>query len=148
MSANPCTVAHEVLLSMGFSWQKYLCRLRFRSPGDLPDPGIKLGSPPLQADSLPSEPSSDGKFKVRAVQFYMITSKSQRMTDNLINQRAKQFEHPLDKRGWASNPNYLRDAQLSRHQMDIKTTKWYHYTYIQMTKWGTLAWLCIDCWSN
>ena len=26
------------------------------SPGDLPYPGIKPGSPPLQADSLPSEP--------------------------------------------------------------------------------------------
>ena len=26
------------------------------SPGDLPDPGIKLGSPALQADSLLSEP--------------------------------------------------------------------------------------------
>ena len=26
------------------------------SPGDLPNPGIKPGSPVLQADSLPSEP--------------------------------------------------------------------------------------------
>ena len=26
------------------------------SPGDLPDPGIELGSPALQADSLPAEP--------------------------------------------------------------------------------------------
>ena len=26
------------------------------SPEDLPDPGIELGSPTLQADSLPSEP--------------------------------------------------------------------------------------------
>ena len=28
----------------------------FSSPGDLPNPGIKPGSPALQADSLPSEP--------------------------------------------------------------------------------------------
>ena len=28
----------------------------FSSPGDLLDPGIKPGSPALQADSLPSEP--------------------------------------------------------------------------------------------
>ena len=28
----------------------------FSSPGDLPDPGIKPGSPTLQADSLPTEP--------------------------------------------------------------------------------------------
>ena len=27
----------------------------FPSPGDLPNPGIKLGSPELQADSLPAE---------------------------------------------------------------------------------------------
>ena len=27
----------------------------FPSPGDPPDPGIKLGSPALQADSLPAE---------------------------------------------------------------------------------------------
>ena len=29
--------------------------LPFPSPGDLPDPRIKLGSPALQADSLPTE---------------------------------------------------------------------------------------------
>ena len=28
----------------------------FPSPGDLPNPGIKLRSPSLQADSLPAEP--------------------------------------------------------------------------------------------
>ena len=28
----------------------------FSSPGDLPDPGIKLEFPALKADSLPSEP--------------------------------------------------------------------------------------------
>ena len=27
----------------------------FPSPSDLPDPGIELGSPALQADSLPTE---------------------------------------------------------------------------------------------
>ena len=27
----------------------------FPSPGDLPNPGIELGSPALQADSLPTE---------------------------------------------------------------------------------------------
>ena len=31
-------------------------RLPFPSPGDLPDPGLKHGSPALQVDSLPSEP--------------------------------------------------------------------------------------------
>ena len=35
------------------------------SPGDLPDPGIKPGSPSLQEDSLLSEPA--GKFGQRAL---------------------------------------------------------------------------------
>ena len=41
---------------MEFSQQKDQSGLPFPSPGDLPDPGIKPGSPRLQADSLPSEP--------------------------------------------------------------------------------------------
>ena len=35
-----------------FSRQGYWNGLPFPSPGDLPDPGIKSGSPELQADSL------------------------------------------------------------------------------------------------
>ena len=41
---------------MGFSRQEYWNGLPFSSPGDLADLGIKLRSPTLQADSLPSEP--------------------------------------------------------------------------------------------
>ena len=37
---------------MGFSKQEYWSGLPFPSPEDLPDPGIKLRSPALQADSL------------------------------------------------------------------------------------------------
>ena len=53
------SVAHRLPLSMEFSRQEYCSGLPFPSPGDLPDPGIKLASPALQADSLPSE--SPGK---------------------------------------------------------------------------------------
>ena len=42
---------------MTFSGQEYWSGLPFPSPGDLPDPGIELGSPTVQADSLPSKPS-------------------------------------------------------------------------------------------
>ena len=45
-------VAHQAPLSMGFSKQEYWSGLPFPSPGDLPDPGIKLGSLTLEADSL------------------------------------------------------------------------------------------------
>ena len=54
--AAPWTVAYQAPLSMGFSRQEYWSGLPFPSPGDLPDPGIKPGSPALQADALTSEP--------------------------------------------------------------------------------------------
>jgi len=41
---------------MGFSRQEYWSGLPFPSPGDLRNPGVKPGSPTLQADALPSEP--------------------------------------------------------------------------------------------
>ena len=40
---------------MEFFRQEYWSGLPFPFPGDLPDPGIKPGSPSLQADSLLSE---------------------------------------------------------------------------------------------
>ena len=52
---------------MGFSRQEYWSGLPFPSPRDLPDPSIKLGSPALQADSLPSEPLE--KSNSRVIQF-------------------------------------------------------------------------------
>ena len=54
--ATPWTVACQAPLFMGFSRQEYWSGLTCPPPGDLPDPGIKPRSPPLQADSLPSEP--------------------------------------------------------------------------------------------
>ena len=52
-SWTPWTVARQAPLSMGFSRQESWSGLPFPPPGDLPDPGIKLGSPALQVDSLP-----------------------------------------------------------------------------------------------
>ena len=54
--ATPWTAEHQAPLSMGCSRQEYWNGLPFPSLGDLPDPGIELGSPALQADSLPSKP--------------------------------------------------------------------------------------------
>ena len=51
------TVVRQAPLSMGFSRQEHWSGLPFPSPGDLPHPWIELGSPALQANSLPSEPS-------------------------------------------------------------------------------------------
>ena len=49
------TTARQAPLSMGFSRQEYWSGLPFPSPGDLPNPGIELRSPALQADSLWTE---------------------------------------------------------------------------------------------
>jgi len=47
------TVVPQAPPSMGFSRQEYWSELPFSSPGDLPDQGIELASPALQADSVP-----------------------------------------------------------------------------------------------
>ena len=54
--ATPWTVAYQAPPSMGFSRQEYWSGLPFPSPEDLPNPGIKPGSPAFQADTLSSEP--------------------------------------------------------------------------------------------
>ena len=54
-SAIPGTVARQAPLSMEFSRQEYWSMLPFPSPGALPHPGIKSGSPVLQVGSLPAE---------------------------------------------------------------------------------------------
>ena len=50
-----CSLPGSSLL--GSSGKEYWSGLPFHSPKDLPDPGIEPGSPALQADSSPSEPS-------------------------------------------------------------------------------------------
>ena len=57
--ATPWTVAHQAPPSMGFSRQEYCSGMPFSSPGEIPDPGIKPGSPALQASALPSEPPGE-----------------------------------------------------------------------------------------
>ena len=45
LSGTSWTVAHQACLSMGFPRQEYWRGLPLPSPGDLPNPGIKPGSP-------------------------------------------------------------------------------------------------------
>ena len=49
---------------MGFSRQEYWSGVPFPSPGDLPGPGIELGSPTLQADALLSEPPGKSVYLI------------------------------------------------------------------------------------
>ena len=58
---TPWTVACQAPLSTKFSRQEYWRGLPFPSPGNLPDLGVKSGSPALQVDSLPSKPPKKKK---------------------------------------------------------------------------------------
>ena len=57
--ATPWAVGCQAPLSMGFPRQEYCRGLPFRSPGDLPDPGIELASlvsPALAGGWFTTEP--------------------------------------------------------------------------------------------
>ena len=45
--STPWTAAHQAFLSMGFSRQEHWSGSPCLPPGDLPNPGIKPGSPAL-----------------------------------------------------------------------------------------------------
>ena len=54
--ATPWTVAHSGSSVHGILQARILEWLPFPPPGDLPNPGIELGSPALQTDALSVEP--------------------------------------------------------------------------------------------
>ena len=56
LQQTPQTLTLQAPLSMGFSRLEYWSGLPFPPPGYLPNPGIKPGSPALQADPLLPEP--------------------------------------------------------------------------------------------
>ena len=70
--ATPWTGAYKTPPSMEFSRQEYWSGLPFPSAGDLPEPGIKSGSPALQADTLPSEPPDKLKSNIRSIQSVLV----------------------------------------------------------------------------
>ena len=63
----PLTVAYQAPPSMGFSRQECCSGLPFPSPGDLPNPGIKPGSPAQQADALSFEPPGKTLFSISRI---------------------------------------------------------------------------------
>ena len=68
------SVARQAPLSMKLSRQGHRSGLPCPSPGDLPDPGVRLRSPSGQADSLPLEPPrklpANEKEEVKSVQIW------------------------------------------------------------------------------
>ena len=57
--AIPRPGARQAPLSMGFSRQEHWSELPFPSPGDLPEPRIKLRSAALQVNVLLFEPTGN-----------------------------------------------------------------------------------------
>ena len=53
---TPQPVAHQTLLSMGYSWQEYWSELPFLPPGDLPNTGMEPASLYWQVDFLALRP--------------------------------------------------------------------------------------------
>ena len=53
---TPWTIALQVPLAMGLSWQEYWSGLTFSTAEDLPDPEIKLMSPALAGRFFTTEP--------------------------------------------------------------------------------------------
>ena len=61
---TPWTVAYQAPTSMGLSRQEYWSGLPFPSPGDLPNPGIKPGSPAFQADACKTKGQHDNSVLI------------------------------------------------------------------------------------
>ena len=95
---------------MGLCRQEYWSGLPFPSPGNLPDPGIKPGSPALQAEALPSAPSgkSISFLELSNIQYDLVPSFAYAAVDCLqglcvtqvvnVQGTERQMEVPKDPR--------------------------------------------------
>ena len=128
-SATPWTVAHQASPSMGFSRQENWSGLSFPSPGDLPDPGIKPGSPALQAAALPSEspgnPYSIIKMQVRG---HILQEHSSVLAQllSILSSRTRAYFHPLSAPITALRNqcyNSLMTLTLARHGLYLCTQR-------------------------
>ena len=75
-------------LCIGFSRREYWSGLPFPSPGDLPDPGIKPGSPALQADSLLSESLEEATLNQNLLS-ETLSTKSKRMGIRFLDSKTQ-----------------------------------------------------------
>ena len=85
--ATPWTVACQAPLFIGFLRQEYWSGLPFPSPGDLPNPGLKLTSPALAGRFFTPEPP--GKHNYNIID-------TRRMNERDMNERKIFFMFPLD----------------------------------------------------
>ena len=91
--ATPWTMTLQAPLCMGFSRQEYWSGLPCPPLGHLPNPGVKPGSPTLQADSLPSEPPGKSKNTgVGSLSLLQGIFPTQELNRGLLNCREILFE--------------------------------------------------------
>ena len=79
---------------MGFSREEYWSGLPFPSPGDLPNPAIKPGSPTVEADALTSKPSGTKEDLGVGCDYGRLLGKAQQTRINLLC-RFKLMPSPL-----------------------------------------------------
>ena len=115
-SATPWIAGHQAPLSMRFSRQGYWSGSSCLSPGDLPKPGIKLGSPELQTDSLLTE--LQGKPFVLHGSLISNSSKAERLLLNQI---------PISLGGNIASPDPA-DSKLTTFPVLPPLLQWVHPT--------------------
>ena len=91
---NPWAVASQAPLSRGFSRQEYWSGLPFPSPGNLSDPGIKLGSTALARGLFTTEPPGKPEQLNRVKYAHIVVESSYRTLFILQNWHST---HPLNK---------------------------------------------------
>ena len=110
--ATPWTVAYKTPLSMKFSRQEYWSGLPFPSPGDLPNPGIKPGSPALLEDSLLISLVAQTVKRLPAVWETWIRSLD--WEDSLEKEMASRFSTLAWKIPWTEEPGSLQSTGSRR----------------------------------
>ena len=120
------TVACKPPLSMGFPRQEYWSGLPFPFPEDLPNPGIKPGSPALQADSSPSEPPGKPISKVLSTLLHLeptIFSSSTRQKD------CAPFHQHIPSLPYAKNK--AKQILFKNHYLNVYKISLHHFYYFK-----------------
>ena len=93
---------------MGFSRQEYWRGLPFPSPGDLPDPGIKLESAAWLVDSLPVSHLGSPLFTAALVKTARLKCKVflplLTLVQDLLEPRERQIQLGRGRRSWGKGP--------------------------------------------
>ena len=89
------SVAYQVPLPVGFSWQGYWNGLPCPPPRDLPDLGVEPMSPVLQADCLPLSPwGNPSDSYPSTIQFSSVQFSHSVVSDSLRPHASQHARHP------------------------------------------------------